>query len=500
MARAIDPELLAFEEELSKLDSRLFAEAELDGGAELELLLEQIDKVLHEFPKGQIDCSAISSGALDCDMTPAELNKIKESQNREGAFLDRTSELSKEGNRSDILALQLTDYDVNDWFVRKPKHQEALGLIRDFIVERGRQSGKGIEVTITGSASRTGSKEYNDTLSCKRANCAALRVRDDVLTIAPALTPRLRINPSGDGFSTAVCRGTECELPEFRSVLIAVHAPGQPPPPIEIRPTGWDKYKIRCCSFKTENLLVGTIGDVLDKGFGALPPQIRDRLKGLLGQLIKKGLESIPRFGKALSAALRLFPAEIIRDRAVFEIVEREKTSPRSIVLCYESIVGIRIPIPTDAVVDEIVKRVPEEVREVIKQVLKRLLGITAKEILPPLASSSPGPFKSFDVDHKIFLSNFSGEAVIGRDTLMRGKVNLVFNSKAFSRLDDKRARIKKESCSDCTASGVPMQVGAGDGFELFGISQGMLKPGDCKCIEAPQRVLPVARRTIRFR
>ena len=113
-----------------------------------------------------IDCSGTS---VPCALMPEDRKKdrIKASPNRDGAFLDRT-----EGDRSTNLALQLIDYDVGDWTAHKRQHVEALTRISEFINNRLLQSAN-VEVTITGSTSRTGSKTYNDTLSCKRAACAA---------------------------------------------------------------------------------------------------------------------------------------------------------------------------------------------------------------------------------------------------------------------------------------------------------------------------------------
>jgi hypothetical protein len=222
-------------------------------------------------------------------MTPAEEKRLKPSRNRDGGFHDRT-----QGDRRTNLAVQIVDYDVNDWFIRKPKHNEATDRIIDFIRKRAAESPDPIAVSVTGAASRTGSKEYDDVLSSKRANCVVFKLRT---FLAPNILRRVTFDNSGEGFTHAQCRGADCELPEYRSVLVCVHAPGDKPKPIPVVPRGWDKYEIRCCWYDSQDLLAGTLGDILDKDVGRLPPWMHERIARWMTEVIKKGLKSLPKLG-----------------------------------------------------------------------------------------------------------------------------------------------------------------------------------------------------------
>src|SRR5436309_1826648 len=105
-----------------------------------------------------MDCATV---ATDCQfMKPDEEKRLKPSKNRDGDFHNRT-----QGDSRTNLALQITDYDVNDWFIRKSKHNEATDQIIEFIRKRAAESPDPIAVTITGSASRTGTQAWNDVLS-----------------------------------------------------------------------------------------------------------------------------------------------------------------------------------------------------------------------------------------------------------------------------------------------------------------------------------------------
>src|SRR5205823_722430 len=95
-------------------------------------------------------------------------------------------------------------------------------------------------------------------------------------------------------------RRSECELPEYRSVLVQVHALGRPPTPVPVVPVGWDKFKIRCCSYKSELLQDALLGDLLDgkvPGLKSLPAPVREQaLKWL-----RKAVEMIVKKNRKLS-------------------------------------------------------------------------------------------------------------------------------------------------------------------------------------------------------
>jgi hypothetical protein len=436
----------------------------------------------------KLNCATVATDCLG--MKPAEEKRIVKSKTQAGAFLDRT-----EGDRNVNFALQLTDYDVNDWIIRKANHREAINRITEFIVKRAQQSNQGIEVTITGSASRTGRKGSNDILSCKRANCAAYLIRLGLGSYG--LLGRTKIDSSGEGFAKAVCKGNECELPEYRSVLVQVHAPGQKPPKIEPKP-GWDKFQVRCCSYKTEKLIEALLGDVLDKGLdqtlSQLPPAIRNKLKAKLIEWLQQAVKAIikrrsglSRLSQAIGKLLRYFPVRLIRDRAVFQIVEREKPNSKEITFCYTGY-GFTIINPREALdrlLDMIPVPIPVGLKEELKKALQEIPGIGT--IFRPIESVTSGPFKPFDIDRKEVLSVFAGSATIGKDALTIGKIHLIFSSPPFRHADPWK-RPKIINCPDCAANVIPLQVGDGGGSEIFAVTEGNLQSGDCRCVEVPVR------------
>jgi len=118
---------------------------------------------------GKPNCSDIPP--LACHNLPIE-RPIKAAGLPEGGLIDRTA-----GDPDKELSLQLSDYDVNEWRAgQKDRHRLGLERIMKFIIDRRTEilKGEGIEITISGAASRTGTKEYNDRLSCKRAACVAV--------------------------------------------------------------------------------------------------------------------------------------------------------------------------------------------------------------------------------------------------------------------------------------------------------------------------------------
>jgi hypothetical protein len=444
---------------------------------------------------GSVNCAQVST---DCAfMTKEEERRIKRSSNRVGAFHIRT-----QGDTNINLGIQLVDYDINDWFSRKPKHAEALAIVREFIEKRGRESDQGIEVSITGSASRTGTKQYNDILSCKRANCVADNLRQSLGMLNPGLLARTKINPSGDGFSRATCNGRECELPEFRSVLVQVHAPGRKPGKIDPVPVKdeWDKFKIRCCMYKSEKLFEGLLGDLLDKSFDQLPeplkrilannPRLRSMFEGLIKKLANRikveALKKLPRLGQALRGLegfLKFIPLELIRDTAVFQIIEREKPNPKQTTYCYTGF-GFRVPLPRfkDLIAQLDQLPLPALVKKLLKEALNKLIP-PSRVPLPPFETTVPGPFADFDLNRKVPLSVFAGDVFIGKGITV-GKVFLVFGSPAWRRPDPlQRPRIVRCG-TECRDNTLAVQAGDGRAFELFAVNEGSFNQGDCKCEE----------------
>jgi subtilisin family serine protease len=441
---------------------------------------------------------ACSSGSVDCLFPPeVDTKKIRPKGRPEGDFVDRTK-----GDPATVLALQLTDYDVNAYTASKARHAEALGKIREFITNRFVQTTEDIAVTITGSASRTGGKDYNDALSCKRALCAADSLRRSLETFRGVMD-RVRINAAGEGFARATCKGSDCELGEWRSVLIQVHAPNKPPEPLPVVDPGWDKYTIRCCEFHTELLLSSLLGDLLKKGL----PQIPDKLKGKLVKLIEKGLKkltevlqkALPKLQgvfKGISALLELFPAEIIRERGTFEIRERDTVNPRGVVLCYSGI-GLRILFPRqkiDEFIDEAIdkipgmKQLPDFLKKQIRDEIKKAIPDLIKTLAQPIDSSTPGPLARFDLLHPRKINVFEGSVQIGKAIWMPGRVNVQFDSPPWGTPDPlKRPKIVSCPDTDCNEGGIQAIVGDGLGLELFSITAGDLVRGSCVCaVPAP--------------
>ncbi|HEY7768223.1 peptidoglycan-binding domain-containing protein, partial [Longimicrobium sp.] len=77
-------------------------------------------------------------------MTAAEQARVfSKGGTPQGQAQDRTPESAREVK----LQVHLSDYDVNDWLVRKPAHKAALDRVIEFI--KADPSGKPVEVTIS---------------------------------------------------------------------------------------------------------------------------------------------------------------------------------------------------------------------------------------------------------------------------------------------------------------------------------------------------------------
>ena len=432
------------------------------------------------------DCSAFPT---DCLFPPAsDIGKIRPKGKPEGAYIDRT-----EGDRSVNLALQLFDYDINAYLPVKPKHAEALGKIREFIVDRSVRTTEDIGVTITGLASHTGGKDYNYALSCKRAICAADNLRRSIDTFRGVLE-RTKINASGDGFEHATCKGSDCELGEWRSVLIQVHAPNRPPRPIPPVDPGWDKYSIRCNSFHTQGVSEALLGDLIKKVLPNVPDGLKSgvlkALRAGLQKLVSLLLKELPKFEsvvQGLSEFLELLPAEVIRENGVFEITERDKENARGVVLSYSGW-GLRILLPRqnlDDFLDDALGKVstfqglPDFVKKQIKNAIKNVLPSVLKTLIQPIESTTPGPFVRIDLKEKRSLRVFEGTVQIGEGFWMPGQVNVEFDSSPW-RLPDPAQRPAIVACpgGECNAAGVQIRVGSGQGLELLAITAGDLTVG----------------------
>lgn len=430
----------------------------------------------------------VAACAVDCLDPPAtDLKRIRAGGKRDGDYIDRTV-----GDPQVNLGLQLFDYDINAYSPTKPKHAEALGLIREFILDRSLRSPQPIAVTITGLSSRTGGSTYNDILSCKRARCAADNLQTS-LAMSHVVASRVQINAAGDGFTRATCKDGECELGVWRAVLIQVHAPGAPPAPIDPIDARWGRFSMRCCSFHTENLAAGVLGDLLQKGLPGIPPGLRGKILDGLRDGIKSVLK---RAGKEMAFILEdaetlfeLFPAEIIRERGVFEIRERDKPNARAVVTCYSG-VGLRLILPRenldDFLHDALAKAFPRllpAIRRTIEAAIVKLVPNAVKTLVQPIESNSPGPPVEFDLLHPRLIEVFEGAVQVGKGVWMPGRVNVQFASPAWG-LPDKQKRPLISACpgTDCNDGGVQMVVGSGQGLELFSITAGDMLPGDCRC------------------
>jgi hypothetical protein len=303
------------------------------------------------------------------------------------------------------------------------------------------------------------------------------------------------------------------EIGEFRSVLVSLHRPGNPPPPVPVLPPIHTKFRIRCCSLKTESLGEFLIGNLVDRGIAALPESIRKEVersaaaKSLLDKLakelvaqLKKALARLPgalgKLAKALTQKLP-FPVEFVRDTAVFQIEERDKPNPKDIILCYTGF-GLRLLFPRDLPV-----LIPEPLKKTLKEFLKKTLKVEGSGIdvlldvlggkIPSLESKIQGDFTNFDVVPSaralkpFTLQSFAGDAVLLKGGDLPGHVRLGFDSRRTFRHPDPVQR-PRLVCKGCTESIIPVKVGTGTGIEVVAPTSGTLVDGSCVC-EAPKQV-----------
>ena len=449
-----------------------------------ESLLAEYESSFESFEDEQ---SSKQDCTVDCLDEPPK-GTVRPKGPREGAVDDRT-----QGDPHVNLALQLYAYDINAYHPIKAKHAAALGRISEFISDRLIATTQDIAVTITGLASRTGSGEYNLDLSCKRAKCVAQNLRDSFKSGAGAA--RVRMNIAGEGFTRSECRGKECELDEWRAVLVQVHAPGDPPVPIPPVDPGWDKYALRCCSFQTKVGASAALSELLEKGLPGVPSELKNKilqgLKTQIGQLLKfleKRSSGLKLASQAISELLKLFPAEFIIETGVFQLKERDRGSAgKLLTLCYNGY-GLRLAIPNDldAILDlafaGALKSLPDSVKKLIKEGIKSALPDSVKRRTKPIESSTPGPFRNFDLRHPRRIGVFEGVIEAGEGVWMPGKVNVEFDAPSWHIPDPNRRPQIVPTGDSPSNSGMPIIVGDESGLEFFSITAGNLLPGKCSC------------------
>jgi hypothetical protein len=430
----------------------------------------------------------------ECQFYPPGYEKlIRRRGTKEGEVMDRT-----EGDRTVNLALQFRDYDVNAYIAgTKSAHSAGLARITEFIQART-AAGANVEVTITGSASRTGTRQFNQNLSEKRARCMAQLLKQ---SLSPRVRAKTTFNERGEGFEKAMCHGADCELPGYRSVLVSVHAPNRPPKPVPPEPDTWDKYLIRCCTFETISVGEVLIDKLLSQLPGGLPRAVAEKLSPILKKraeaLLKKLLGRLPKIGALmgdLNKLLKFLPVEIIRQKAIFQVKERDKANPRQITLCYDGWGGrLALPVPgtLDDALDEMLKRVPgigqndlirQSLKKVIREELEKLLPRTVTKLLAKLDSTVPGPWKPFDLNRREQLEVFKGPADIFVDVITNisgpGQITLAFDGRKWKNLDlQQRVTLK---CESCAGSVIPLQVDGGVGFDLLSVNTGTLAEQGC--------------------
>ena len=455
----------------------------------LESVLEAGESGFSGFEEAEMPASTC------LDYPPGYARLIRRKGTKEGEVLDRTT-----GDRNTTLSLQFRDYDVNAYLAgTKSAHSAGLARLTEFI--RGRlATGSAVEVTLTGSASKTGTALFNQDLSEKRARCLAQLIKTSLTSSEVA---RIRFNEKGEGFTKARCEGSDCELPGYRSVLVSVHAPDRPQPPIPPEPPGWDKFEIRCCAFQSTSVGEVLIDELLSKLPGGLPRQIAERLMPALKRRLEAGmkrlLKSLPRLaalGGDLSKLLKFLPVEVTRQKAIFQIRERGKQDPQVTTLCYEGWGGrlaLHIPGTLDDALDELLKSVPwlrnndlvrGTLKKLIKDEIEKLLPQRVTKLLAKLDSNVPGPWKPFDTNRRAPLSVFAVDADIFVDVITNlsapGQITLGFDGGAWTRPDPAQRITLK--CDGCATSVIPVTVDGGNGFDLLSVNKGRLVPQGCTC------------------
>jgi hypothetical protein len=447
-------------------------------------------------PADVLDCSRVE---LPEAPTPEERKRMTPG----GSLVEGVSYDVTGSAKNALKALHLTHYDVNDWQPRKKNHREAIAEITEFIDRHlSQHPGEVLKVSITGSASRTGKKEYNDILSCRRSKEVAKLIRLGLWGYQKDPN-RVIIDESGQGFCAATCKTkSDCENPDYRAALIVIHKPDKKPDPIPPEP-GSCLYRIRCCSFRSVLIADLALDWLLDQS------KIQDLLKKypMLKSLATSAYSKIKIWlKKALTGPAstliqtieKYVYVEFIHVKAVFQIEDRDPRTNSS-TLCYAGW-GVRVKFPNvsglDKDIDEVLKKLPEAVRNVIKgavrKALKTDLGLQHLE-----GKCAPASFVPFQLSGRLQgpsneptclkrrIDIFPGAAALGTDVTVTTsgppKVQLVFMTRMFA---SGRTRLAK--CAPvCDRNSIAMPLGQSSGFELFLASEGELKPGsECNCGE----------------
>lgn len=468
---------------------------------------EEMVQALLEAPQSEgFDSEELDAPGQACRDYPAGYVKLIKRRKTPGEVLNRT-----QADPSVNLSMQFSDYDVNAYLPgEKARHAAGLATVTEFIRRRLEQ-GSNVDVTITGSASRTGTREFNQDLSDKRAQCMAQMIRTSLTASEVA---RIRFDTHGEGFDKSKCEGRQCELPGYRSVLVSVHAPNRPPPPIPPEPAGFDKYLIRCCSFHSETLEKVTLEALLKRIPAGMPRWIAEKIEPILRkrgeEALAKLLKRLPKLSQLagdVKKLLKFLPVEITRQTAVFQVRERRDTAnPQQITLCYSGWGGrLALPLPgkLEDAIDEMLPKVPafapralvearEQLKRLMKDELKNLIPERVASLIGKLDSNVPGPWKPFDLNRRQRLAVFLGRAEIFIDIIsdlqVPGQITLGFDSPPWT-APDKQQRTMLRCDRGCAESVIQLQV-AGGGFDLLSVNVGELESKGCVCAPGAQSEL----------
>ena len=481
-----------------------FGSESLEQGEEEWRPSEAMVEALLAAPQSEsLDYEESEAPAQACRDYPDSYRKLIRRRNTPGEVLNRT-----QGNPSTDLTLQFSDYDVNAYLAgEKAKHAANVGTITDFIRRRLAQ-GSSVDVTITGSASHTGTREYNQELSDKRADCMARMIRASLTSSELA---RIRFDTHGEGFDKSKCEGSQCELPGYRSVLVSVHAPNRPPTPIKPEPPGFDKFSIRCCSFHSKKIEEVALDALLRKLPEGMPRWAAEKIEPILrkrgAEVLSKLLKRLPKLAQLsgdVKKLLKFLPVEITRQTAVFQIRERRDVpNPEQITLCYSGWGGrLALPLPgkLDDALDELLPPLPkfaprvmvearEQLKRLMKDELKNLLPGRVASLLGKLDSNTPGPWKPFELNRRQRLAVFLGRAEIFIDIISDiqepGQITLGFDSRPWT-MPDKQQRTILRCQRGCAESVIQLQI-AGGGFDLLSVNVGDLESKGCACTTEAQ-------------
>jgi hypothetical protein len=268
----------------------------------------------------------------------------------------------------DKLDVLLFDFDIDD-FALKPKHLQALDRIAAFMRDRASRRDQSDnarqiwQISLDGYASPTGSTKFNLALSQCRESQAEFRLR----ALLPGLENTICWHSNWHGFKYSDTSDTRLgECANRRSVRIACHRPGLPPPPKH--PNDFTKDGRR---FQMRLLTFRAFGDV---------------------------------------AKILKTPIPLIAVRSSVEITSI--SSGRRAVFTYNGL-GFFAAIP-DAVSPTFAREIMEYVKDALKHGKWKLLG--ALKLLKGIPMSTtinitkPGKIYCFETSSEVWLKNFEGE------------------------------------------------------------------------------------------